>query len=78
MLSFWFLVREHFECKVLVLNICIWKGQSLFVFVKVVDHNGNGTLNIHEPICRFARNAAGKCCYWQQLLAKKIVISFVQ
>lgn len=71
-LPFWFLDREHFECKVLVLNICICKGQSLFVFVKVVDHNGNGRLNIHErfaglPEMLLVNVAIGSNC-WQRRL----------
>lgn len=71
MLSFWVLVREHFECEVLVLNICIWKGQSLFVFVKVVDHNGNGTLNMNPfaglPEMLLVNVAIGSNC-WQRRL----------
>lgn len=31
-----------------------------------------------NQLAEAARNAAGKCCYWQQLLAKTIGTYFIQ
>lgn len=31
-----------------------------------------------NQLAEAARNAAGKCCYWQQLLAKTIATYFIQ